>query len=90
MTLSSCEVYVLVWFSLVFLHNVLKHTHTHIKGILWGLPENPHDLLLPEFLHVSHTPGKDPLLPAKLLDLQFEDAHVLHPLVVLGLAFIQH
>lgn len=51
---------------------------------------SPKGLLSPEFLDISHTPGENPLLPAKLLDLKFEDPHVLHPLVVLALAFIQH
>lgn len=46
--------------------------------------------VLPEFLYISHTPGENPLFPAKLLDLKLEDSHVLHPLVVLALAFIQH
>lgn len=50
----------------------------------------PGGLLLPEFVNISHTPGKNPLFPAKLLDLKFEDSHVLQPLVVLALAFIQH
>ena len=47
-------------------------------------------LLLPEFIDIGHTPGKNPFLPAKLLDLKFEDSHVLQPLVILALAFIQH
>lgn len=54
------------------------------------IPRTPHPLLLPEFVNISHTPGKNPLFPAKLLDLKFEDSHVLQPLVVLALAFIQH
>lgn len=54
-----------------------------------GTP-SPEALLLPELLHISHTPGKNPLFPAKLLDLQFENSHVLHPLVVLALTLIQH
>ena len=32
----------------------------------------------------------NPLFPAKLLDLKLEDSHVLQPLVVLALAFIEH
>lgn len=31
-----------------------------------------------------------PFSPAKLLDLKLEDSHVLQPLVILALSFIQH
>ena len=47
-------------------------------------------LSLPEFTDIRHTLGKNDLFPTKLLDLKLEDSHVLHPLVVLSLAFIQY
>lgn len=54
------------------------------------MPSPLKGLLLPEFINISHTPGKNPLFSAKFFNLKFENSHVLHPLVVLALAFIQH
>lgn len=65
-----------------------KNTFSKKKGHFGNSPQR--GPLLPEFLDISHTPGKNPLFPAKLLDLKLEDPHVLQPLVVLDLAFIQH
>lgn len=83
----------------MILYNLIKIFNDQPKGrkVISGAPHRVMSppgggapITLPELLHVSHTPGKNPLLPTKLPDLQLEDPQVLHPLVVLALAFIQH
>lgn len=67
-----------------------KHEQKVISGAPLRLLSALKDLLLPEFIDICHTPGKNSLFPAKFLNFKFENSHVLHLLVVLALAFIQH